>query len=693
MVATARSVSRQLQAPPRRRACGVRLPVTVNNGALSERPRVLPAVRRGLRGAGGRQHLVVVVVRSDMGRGVGAGAGSSSTPTIGAHCSGDASPTRALAARLELSPVVLHAEEERVVTEASAQRTLDLLAFVLPPGPLAPGVELALATLSAKPVPMSLIVRIVRAVCAHTGFADDLFADATGAAVLGAIDPDFAAPAGSDPAAPRALSIAAARMMYFQRLSSRIRSTARCPHDPIAPITDEEATATARAIAVEMQNRRAPLALNDFLQDLARAAASHGSSVPTEKLLPPVDAESVHLLPNADDSPSKRLKASASALVAPHFADLQHPATLWTETKPEVGDADGARSDASHESDEDQDQDQPPPRRTGGSSGRLSEKLAGKEKFKSIGERVRKANRATSVFYAEAHIPVRRSMTQKLKDDDVQKLRTDTSERTFITDSKHKFKFGVTRLMIGRTLMRGGATIDVAIKEDIFNRFDASGDGHLDFREIRLALTALGIQEDVEQLRKRIKEHDDDGNDELEFEEFCHLVDDITAQQNSEAATQSGSSRDSHQTRLQNLQRNMRETVDQTQVHFTENRREPATTNVRCFIRRAESNFSCAWDIVQMSLLIWVAFSVTVSVGLDIRESKPNEAMFWIEVSVDVYFLCDLIMQFFTTYIDNRGIEVVRLRKIAKNYIGFPWNRKGRLGWFWIDACSGERET
>jgi hypothetical protein len=89
-----------------------------------------------------------------------------------------------------------------------------------------------------------------------------------------------------------------------------------------------------------------------------------------------------------------------------------------------------------------------------------------------------------------------------------------------------------------------------------------------------------------------------------------------------------------------------------------------------------------------MLLLVYVAFSVTLTIGFDMRENSPADLIFWLEVTVDVYFLIDLLLQFFTSYVDSRGIEIIQLKVIAGHYVGFPL--KGSVPrWFWLDFASG----
>lgn len=156
-------------------------------------------------------------------------------------------------------------------TAHMAQRTFELLAFVLRPDELA-RFTLTPAVLGSRPVPMELVYSIVSAVAASTGFGADLFSDRAGEAVLAALDPS----SSGAPARVPGISSAGAKLQFFQRWSVRMLEAGALTRTTTAE-ERADAIATARAIVVEQQKHRAPLALNAFLQDLARTAAAHGS--------------------------------------------------------------------------------------------------------------------------------------------------------------------------------------------------------------------------------------------------------------------------------------------------------------------------------------------------------------------------------------------------------------------------------
>jgi CRP-like cAMP-binding protein len=86
------------------------------------------------------------------------------------------------------------------------------------------------------------------------------------------------------------------------------------------------------------------------------------------------------------------------------------------------------------------------------------------------------------------------------------------------------------------------------------------------------------------------------------------------------------------------------------------------------------SGFRFTWDIFMIFLIIYVAVSVPLVLGFGI---KLTPTIFLLDALIDVLFIMDIILNFFTTYIDpDTKEEVVDRRKIVRAYIAF---------WFWPD--------
>lgn len=59
---------------------------------------------------------------------------------------------------------------------------------------------------------------------------------------------------------------------------------------------------------------------------------------------------------------------------------------------------------------------------------------------------------------------------------------------------------------------------------EAFGLFDKDGDGHVTAQELKIVMQTLGQEVNIEDINAMIDEVDDDGNREIEFEEFCHLM-------------------------------------------------------------------------------------------------------------------------------------------------------------------------
>ena len=64
----------------------------------------------------------------------------------------------------------------------------------------------------------------------------------------------------------------------------------------------------------------------------------------------------------------------------------------------------------------------------------------------------------------------------------------------------------------------------IAEFREAFGLFDKDGDGHVTPKELMVVLQSLGQQPSEEDVKSMIGEVDDDGNGEIEFEEFVQLM-------------------------------------------------------------------------------------------------------------------------------------------------------------------------
>lgn len=80
------------------------------------------------------------------------------------------------------------------------------------------------------------------------------------------------------------------------------------------------------------------------------------------------------------------------------------------------------------------------------------------------------------------------------------------------------------------------------------------------------------------------------------------------------------------------------------------------------------SSFRKRWDVAQIFLLLYVALFVPYRIGFS-QDTEPGQALFFFDVLVDFFFMCDIILSFRTGYVDSRGELQYRIHAIAGNYL------------------------
>ena len=625
------------------------------------------------------------------------------------------------------------------VAKAVARTTFARLARVVSAGALS-GAGVDEGSLAGR-LPMPSICRLVDLVRQTTGFGEDMFGDAVGQAALAAM-------AAGDKGG------GAQQLEYFQRLSTRVHANGR---------VDNDARATARAIITDHRHNRAPLVLNELLQDLAEAAQAYrvepddvGKLIPpasppsglangrhsglangrhsapglrngrTEKSPPTKNPFQLVLQPEPEPEPEvlelSRL-VPVTAAPAPAMNGTRHSAPAGKAAPLRTSSAQKALKMTRNVSfDDDEPQSRPAngptaagpakmkkPYRKSLSTGALSREDSAPIPA-GLGERVRKeglwegkseAGEANGKGGAGMAKGWQKLQSKTLLQQSVNKVilgnrvmgaldavpaeEKSIREKTFdkatmlnlkrsLADpakgtSKGKWQAAATRLMLGNQIMTA-SKIDEDLVNEIFTRFDHSGDDNIDFRELKHALNALGFGLSFEEVRQIMKKYDDDDNAEISRSEFHEMVNDIGRKT---------SNRDKMK-RMMEMSRDLKnEKVDHREVHFTQTDRNQ-TVKVPWYIRDPESPFSCIWDGMQMFLLIWVAFTVTARVGFDLEDAPPDKWYFWVDVTIDVYFLVDLVLQMFTAFHDERGMKVVDAKVIRTKYF---------KSWFLIDLVSG----
>ena len=104
-----------------------------------------------------------------------------------------------------------------------------------------------------------------------------------------------------------------------------------------------------------------------------------------------------------------------------------------------------------------------------------------------------------------------------------------------------------------------------------------------------------------------------------------------------------------------------------------------ATAATHPWVLDPNSRFRQSWDIVQAFLLIYVGVVCPYRVAFGV-EVVVFSFIFWIELSMDLYFIVDFCLSFRTGYVDTDSRELVmEPRRIAWRYL---------TGWFTIDLIS-----
>jgi hypothetical protein len=71
-----------------------------------------------------------------------------------------------------------------------------------------------------------------------------------------------------------------------------------------------------------------------------------------------------------------------------------------------------------------------------------------------------------------------------------------------------------------------------------------------------------------------------------------------------------------------------------------------------------------------MTLAFWNALSIPFFVAFKPKE-EDTDYMFALNTIIDILFCADVVLNFYTTYIDHNGEEVLDQKKIVKRYLRF----------------------
>jgi hypothetical protein len=91
------------------------------------------------------------------------------------------------------------------------------------------------------------------------------------------------------------------------------------------------------------------------------------------------------------------------------------------------------------------------------------------------------------------------------------------------------------------------------------------------------------------------------------------------------------------------------------------------------FVIKHFSLWKSCWDWFVLSLIFYTTLAVPYVVSFETTATQPFDNC------VDVLFICDMVLTFFTTFVDNKGDLVVNLRIIRNTYL---------KGWFAVDLVA-----
>ena len=98
--------------------------------------------------------------------------------------------------------------------------------------------------------------------------------------------------------------------------------------------------------------------------------------------------------------------------------------------------------------------------------------------------------------------------------------------------------------------------------------------------------------------------------------------------------------------------------------------------NMKVYILNPQSKLRMIWDIIMIVFVIYNVIILPMQIGLEL---EPDSTRYVIELFIDMYFACDILLNFFTGYFDDYNNIIMDQKKIIKNYMKF---------WFWIDLTA-----
>lgn len=88
------------------------------------------------------------------------------------------------------------------------------------------------------------------------------------------------------------------------------------------------------------------------------------------------------------------------------------------------------------------------------------------------------------------------------------------------------------------------------------------------------------------------------------------------------------------------------------------------------YVRDPDSRFSLVWDALQVAFLFYVSWTVPLRACFGV-EIELLSVEWVIDTVVDFYFIADLVLNFFTAFVDGNGVRQVSRR--GKDCRPLPW--------------------
>jgi Ca2+-binding EF-hand superfamily protein/CRP-like cAMP-binding protein len=201
---------------------------------------------------------------------------------------------------------------------------------------------------------------------------------------------------------------------------------------------------------------------------------------------------------------------------------------------------------------------------------------------------------------------------------------------------------------------------------DVLMSVDASGDGTLDKSELNAGLMGIGVNLTEEELDTVFEVCDEDGGGDVDMNEFIKVVSDFRNEMREIG-------------QKERIKRWLKKLITEKMNPFVKKRRKakkPKKPKKRTFMLSAQGMPRILWDLTTMICLLYLIVSMPLRMGFEL---DPEGFGLWLERLIDAFFICDIVVNFRSYYLDETGREITDQKQCALNYL---------RGWFTIDFLS-----